>query len=326
MSNSIRKYIRHILSEGVAYTGMSTEQWWESVLKDEYNGPLGDERHYVYTDDKGNQVIGKKRSRGDPYTYEDLGDGKYRVVSGPTKKSIGSIVSKPGSSEASAATSDAGQQGQAVPAKPSAIADYIKKMSAGLADMLGVIERLEELRTALATGQGQGLNISKDQRQKLFSEKDMIETFISLQVAVPIAGAFKAVSAIAQGNPAEMPQFGTPTGALAQADPKIAQLIASGGKNIKDAIKSLKGAMREKGVLSSLSESDKKLFRDIASEIMFTAKSVNIAAGVPFAGAYEAGPLGVTYITGSSIYYADNAHSSDVKARADRLRVISGTA
>lgn len=94
MSSSIRSYVRMILSEGepptVIQTGMTTGEWWDSQGKS-YKGSLRDTPYFV----SGDQKPGSLTYPGDPFTYEEIEDGKLRVVSGPNRKSIGAVIPKP---------------------------------------------------------------------------------------------------------------------------------------------------------------------------------------------------------------------------------------
>jgi hypothetical protein len=83
-----------ILLEGSGETGMTTGQWWENQGKS-YKGNLKDESYYVYQDKSGQQRFGDVTFPGDPYTYEETSDGRLRVLSGPSQKSIGAVIQKP---------------------------------------------------------------------------------------------------------------------------------------------------------------------------------------------------------------------------------------
>lgn len=91
MNSSIRSFIRMILLEGSESTGMSTSDWWKSQ-GDSYQGSAKDMPYYVYKDpSSGLERSGSIKFPGDPFTYEDVGGGQLRVLSGPNPDSIGSV-------------------------------------------------------------------------------------------------------------------------------------------------------------------------------------------------------------------------------------------
>lgn len=114
-----------VLLEGGEPAGMTTGEWWETQ-SGSYNGSLKDAPYYVYKDSAtGSTRIGSVKIPGDPFTYDDIGGGKLRVMSGPNPESIGSTFSK---SERSSFLKDSetGDSSTATPAQKQSIDEIIK--------------------------------------------------------------------------------------------------------------------------------------------------------------------------------------------------------
>lgn len=93
MKNSIREFIKNVISEEVKQADTLTGEWLDANDVD-YGGDKKNDPYFVYFDEKGREVKGDIKRRGDPYTYKDLGDGTVLVTSGPNRSSVGTIIQK----------------------------------------------------------------------------------------------------------------------------------------------------------------------------------------------------------------------------------------
>ena len=107
MRNGIREFIKNVISEDVKKSDTLTGKWLEANDVD-YDGDKKNDPYFVYFDEKGREVKGDIKRRGDPYTYKDLGDGTVLVTSGPNRASVGSIIQKSDLSQTSGGGSASG--------------------------------------------------------------------------------------------------------------------------------------------------------------------------------------------------------------------------
>ena len=153
MRSTLRQIVRSILAEGVRSTGMTTRDWW-SRRGVNYVGEQADSMYFVYTDDAGNEIVGSQGEKGDPFTYLPVGDGKFRVTSGPIEKSIGAIISQQQRSERKAGRSTA-DSSASKDSESSAQQDTVKMFSACIIEamfniIMGMVEqqKLKDYATA----------------------------------------------------------------------------------------------------------------------------------------------------------------------------------
>jgi hypothetical protein len=141
MTGSLREFVRTVLSEGSQASGKTTAQWW-SERGVTYKGSQAESPYYVMTDPEGNVVQGNVTFPGDPYTYQDVGSGKLRVISGPTQRSVGAVISR--------SSGDSGEKSGAADGDKQQI-DNVKKFSAQIvdafADLVKAVAELEGLKT-----------------------------------------------------------------------------------------------------------------------------------------------------------------------------------
>jgi hypothetical protein len=124
MTRSLREFVRSVLTEASQESGKTTEQWW-SERGVTYTGSQAASPYYVMTDAEGKAVQGNITFPGDPYTYQDTGSGKLRVISGPTQRSIGAVISR--------GSGAAGEKSGATEAAAAQISN-VKKFSAQIVD------------------------------------------------------------------------------------------------------------------------------------------------------------------------------------------------
>ncbi len=100
-----------------------------------YKGSQAESPYYVMTDPEGNVVQGNVTFPGDPYTYQDVGSGKLRVISGPTQRSVGAVISRPDPSKKQTPKKDS--ENAAAPELDSAKSDKRKQAAMGILMGLG---------------------------------------------------------------------------------------------------------------------------------------------------------------------------------------------
>lgn len=86
-----------VIKEGAVESGKTTAQWLKDTgVQANYTARYKDQPYFVL-DDAARGPGAYRTGFGDPFTYEDVGGGKIKVVTGPEAKSIGKIIPKSGS-------------------------------------------------------------------------------------------------------------------------------------------------------------------------------------------------------------------------------------
>lgn len=130
------------LTEAAVNTGKKTSDWLkEKGVQANYTASYKDSPYFVLDD--ANRGPGAYRTGfGDPFTYEDVGGGKIKVVSGPVEKSIGKIVPKSGNLIPTSGGGGGGGGGAAAGAGAGTLPGCnLASMSAGLKQKLGSVVR-----------------------------------------------------------------------------------------------------------------------------------------------------------------------------------------
>jgi len=129
------------LTEAAVNTGKKTSDWLkEKGVQANYTARYKDDPYFVLDD--ANRGPGAYRTGfGDPFTYEDVGGGKIKVISGPVESSIGRIIPKSGNLIPTSGGGGGGGGAAAGGGAGTLPGCNLASMSAGLKQKLGSVVR-----------------------------------------------------------------------------------------------------------------------------------------------------------------------------------------